>query len=92
MIATVLIFLAFTTFIHFGKTGYLLPVTAGLSTILIWFATVVFKRIKILLILALVLNFFIFIYGVPKQELTKMPFIGRENCYVRLNLHLENSF
>jgi len=81
MIATVLIFSAFTTFIHFGKTGYLLPATAVLSTILIWFATVIFKRIKILLILALVLNCFIFIYGVPKQELAKMPSLQRAALY-----------
>ena len=84
VIATVLIFSAFTIFVHFGKTGYLLPATTVLSIVLIWFTTKVLKRTKILLIiiaLALVLNCFIFIHAAPKHELAKMPYMQRVVLY-----------
>jgi len=78
-VSVILIFTAFTSLVHLGKTGYLLPVTAVLSAVLTSFSRAIIKK-RVLLVMAistLLFNSSIFIYGGTSEDLATTPYINR---------------
>jgi len=84
MMITVLIFLAFTTLVHLGKSGYLLPATAILSVVLTYFVTKILRNTRIILtimMLALLVNCLVFIGGSSEQEIIESSLLQRGILY-----------
>jgi len=78
-VSVILIFTAFTSLVHLGKTGYLLPVTAILSAVLASFSRAIIKK-RILLVIAIstmLLNSSIFIYGGTSEDLATTSYTNR---------------
>ena len=78
-VSIVLIFIAFTSLVHLGKTGYLLPVTTILSAVLTSFTRAIMRR-RTLLVMAIstmLLNSCIFIYGGTFEDLATTPYVNK---------------